>query len=452
MLPTGFTERMKQLLGDETQALLSALSQPSVIGLRVNTLKLRPDIFSRLSGWSLDSVPWSTHGFVLNDAIIRPGAHPYHYAGLYYLQEPSAMSVAEALSPQPGELVIDLAAAPGGKTTHLAALMQNQGVLIANDVNASRAQAILENVERLGITNTVVISSEVATLAARWQGIFDKVLLDAPCSGEGMFRKSEDAKAMWSVANIAQCALRQQHLMTEAAQLVKPGGHLIYSTCTFAPEENEQVISNFLAERPDFQLEPLTISGGQPGFSLPDKPFDTSQTARIWPHLATGEGHFIARLKRVDGERATIKAEIYTPLTGAIRKQWRELTTQLRYDAEGELTQFGKQLFSVPEGVPSLRGLRVLRSGLWLATAQKNRVEPSHSLALATKPSQVSQMNHLTLTLDDPRLEHYLQGGVLEEPGEAGFVLITVQGYPLGWGKRAHGVINNLYPKGLRRN
>jgi NOL1/NOP2/sun family putative RNA methylase len=452
MLPTGFTERMEQLLGDEAQVLLSALSQPAVTGLRVNTLKLTAEIFARLSGWSLDPVPWSTHGFVVNETIVRPGAHPYHPAGLYYLQEPSAMSVAEALSPQPGELVIDLAAAPGGKTTHLAALMQNQGVLIANDVNASRAQAILENIERLGLTNTVVISSEVAALAARWQGIFDKVLLDAPCSGEGMFRKSEDAKAMWSVANITQCALRQQHLITEAAQLVKPGGHLIYSTCTFAPEENEQVIGGFLADHPDFQLEPLTLSGVQPGFTLPDQPFDTSQTARIWPHLATGEGHFIARLKRATGKRANITAETFPPLTAAVRKQWRELATQLRYEAEGELTQFGKQLFAVPEGVPNLKGLRVLRSGLWLATAHKNRVEPSHSLALATVPSQISQMNHLTLTLDDPRLEHYLQGGVLEEPGEAGFILITVQGYPLGWGKRAHGVINNLYPKGLRRN
>jgi NOL1/NOP2/sun family putative RNA methylase len=443
---------MKQLLNDEAQALLNALSQPSVTGLRVNTLKLTADTFAKLSGWSLDPIPWTGQGFVVNGPTIRPGAHPYHHAGLYYLQEPSAMSVAEALKPQPGEVVIDLAAAPGGKTTHLAALMQNHGVLIANDVNASRAQAILENVERLGVTNTVVISSEVATLAARWQGVFDKVLLDAPCSGEGMFRKSEDARSMWSEANIAQCALRQQHLMTEAAQLVKPGGYLVYSTCTFAPEENEQVISNFLAENPDFQLEPLTLAGVQSGLTLPNQPFDTSQTARIWPHLATGEGHFIARLKRVDGERATIKAEIYPPLTGAIRKQWRELATQLRYEAKGELTQFGKQLFSVPEGVPSLRGLRVLRSGLWLATAQKNRVEPSHSLALAIRPSQITQMNHLTLTLDDPRLEHYLQGGVLEQPGEAGFVLMAVEGYPLGWGKRAHGVINNLYPKGLRRS
>lgn len=451
MLPERFVARMRTLLDAEAEALLDALARRADVGLRVNTLKLAPQDFAALSGWPLAPLPWAPQGFVIGDSALRPGAHPYHAAGLYYLQEPSAMSVAEVLGAKPGERVIDLAAAPGGKTTQLAALMHNQGLLIANDTSASRARAIVENLERLGVSNAVVTSSEIAALAARWPGLFDRVLLDAPCSGEGMFRKNAEARAMWSEANIARCALRQAQLLAEAAKLVRSGGVLVYSTCTFALEENEARIAAFLEAHPEFVLETITLPGTRPGFSLADSPIDTTRTARLWPHLAPGEGHFIARLRRLDGETGRLVPMRYPPPAAAVQRQWLELSGELGIPPTGELTQLGQQLYAVPDGVPELRGLKVLRSGLWLATAHKQHLTPSHSLALAIPPERAQTMNHLPLTPQDPRLARYLAGEVLEASGARGYVLITLAGYPLGWGKRAHGVINNLYPKGLRR-
>lgn len=452
MLPERFVARMRTLLGAEAEALLDALAHPADVGLRVNTLKLTPPDFAELSGWPLAPLPWAPQGFVLGDGALRPGAHPYHAAGLYYLQEPSAMSVAEVLGAKPGERVIDLAAAPGGKTTQLAALMHNRGLLIANDTSASRARAIVENLERLGVSNAIVTSGEVAVLAARWPGLFDRVLLDAPCSGEGMFRKSAEARAMWSEANIARCAQRQAQLLTEAAKLVRSGGVLVYSTCTFALEENEARIAAFLEAHPEFALEPITLPGARPGFSLAGSAIDTTRTVRLWPHLVPGEGHFIARLKRLDGEAGRLTPMRYPSPAATVKRQWMELASELGIPSTGELTQLGQQLYAVPEGVPELRGLKVLRNGLWLATAHKQHLTPSHSLALATPPARARAMNHLALPLQDARLARYLAGEVLEAPGPRGYVLITLAGYPLGWGKRAHGVINNLYPKGLRRH
>lgn len=434
---------MQALLGAEAQALLEALARPADIGLRVNTLKLSPQDFLALSGWPLAPLPWTAQGFVLRAQELRPGAHPYHAAGLYYLQEPSAMSVAEVLGAKPGERVIDLAAAPGGKTTQLAALMRNRGLLIANDVSASRARAIVENLERLGVTNTIVTSSELAALAARWPGLFDRVLLDAPCSGEGMFRKSAEARAMWSETAIARCARRQAQLLAEAAKLVRPGGVLVYSTCTFAPEENEQQVAAFLQAHPEFALEPIALPGAQPGL--------TAGTARLWPHLAPGEGHFIAKLRRLDGPIGRLVAMRYPMPATAVKRQWEALASELGYSPPGELAQFGQQLYAVPEEVPDLSGLRVLRSGLWLATAHHKHLAPAHSLALAIAPERARAMPQLALDLNDPRLARYLAGEALEAAGPRGYLLITLAGYPLGWGKRAHGVINNLYPKGLRR-
>ena len=444
---------MEAFLADEAETLFTVLREEPRVGLRLNTLKLESP--SQLP-FTLSPIPWCSSGYIL-DANEQAGKHPFHAAGLYYLQEPSAMAVAEALGPKPGELILDLAAAPGGKTTHLASLTRNKSIVVTNEVHRGRARALLENLERWGASKAMVTSEEVARLARNWGPIFDRVLLDAPCSGEGMFRKSENALTMWSEGNIMSCAKRQSTLLTEAAQLVKEGAYLVYSTCTFAPEENEHIIAEFLEKHPNFSLEPLSLpelSPGRPDW-LPKKlhNLNLSKTARAWPHKIQGEGHFIARLRKNEGESKRFKPASFHPVPNNVAKLWRAFQQDV---LQGELetlnlTLFGNKLFSIPEGVPNIKGLNVLRTGLWLATVHKNRLEPSHSLALALNKKTASRISHLNFESDDERLALYLQGHVLESPGESGWVLITVSGYGLGWGKRSGRTVKNAYPKGLRR-
>jgi NOL1/NOP2/sun family putative RNA methylase len=451
-LPDAFEARMRNLLGPEAEALFAALAAPPVAGLRVNALKLSPEEFAGLSPWPLTPLPWCSSGFTL-PADTAPGKHPFHAAGLYYLQDPSAMAVAEALSPRPGERVLDLAAAPGGKSTHLLSLMGDAGLLVANEVNRGRAAALLENLERWGATNAVVVSAEVSRLADAWGATFDRVLLDAPCSGEGMFRKSEEALAHWSEANVAACAVRQRSLLPDAARLVKPGGVLVYSTCTFAPEENEQTVAAFLDTHPDFALELLSLPGFQPGRpEWASSSHALGNAARLWPHRGVGEGHFVARLLRTGGdvERPRLmKLPAPTP-SAKLWHAFREATLPRDPAAGRALAQYGSELYALPEGMPDVRGLRVLRAGLWLGTLKTRRLEPSHALALALTREDAAEMNGLELPPDDPRALAYLQGSGLEAPGPDGWLVVTAAGFPLGWGKRSQGVINNHYPRGLR--
>ncbi len=445
---------MRALLGSEADALLDALARPAVTGLRVNTLKLTPQAFRELVAWELTPVPWCRSGFIVPEAV-QPGKHPLHAAGLYYLQEPSAMAVAETLAPAPGDWVLDLAAAPGGKSTHLASLLGATGLLVSNEVHRARVRALGENLERWGARNAVVTVDTVERLADAWGASFDRVLLDAPCSGEGMFRKSEDALAMWSEANVARCAARQQELLAAASRLVKPGGTLVYSTCTFAPEENEQVVAEFLAMHPDFDLKPVALPGtspGHPAWVEGARPsLELAKTARLWPHRAPGEGHFVAALTRRGGEATRLPLEHPPPIPRNAKALWAAFVTQaLRRDpvAHSPLYLRGDNLYALPEHLPKLRGLKVLRAGLWLGTLKKGRFEPSHALALALRAEDAQRTLELSPT--DARLLRYLQGDVIEAEGDDGWLLVTVAGFALGWGKRKGGVIKNAYPKGLR--
>ncbi len=450
---------MRKLLGPEAEALFAALQANPVTGLRVNTLKLSSKRFAEISPWPLKPVPWCPAGFVLSTDA-QAGKHPFHAVGLYYLQEPSAMAVAEALAPQAGELVLDLAAAPGGKAGHLSALMNNQSVIVANEVNRARARALTQNLERLGVRKAVITNEKPRRLARAWGAIFDRVLLDAPCSGEGLFRKSADALEMWSENNVLACAKRQDSLLDEAAALLRPGGVLVYSTCTFAPEENEQVIAAFLDRHPDFVLQSIDLAGVAPG--RPDwlaagvqKPALT-KTVRLWPQLIAGEGHFIAKLQHRGEPDANIRPELsnngFKPVSGQLKTLWQRLvkTTLSADPAQGrQLTTFGEQLYALPK-TPHLSGLRTMRAGLWLATIKKDRLIPSHSLALALKANEIDREKTLELSPNDPRLKQYLQGHPLDDKGEDGWLLITVAGFPIGWGRRAKSIIKNAYPKGLR--
>lgn len=456
---------MKNLLGSEAERLLESLQQDAVAGLRVNTLKLTSNSFKNL--WdtepnfeprALHPVPWCSSGFTL-EPNTKAGKHPYHTAGLYYLQEPSAMTVAEALAPQQNELILDLAASPGGKTTHITALTQNKSLVIANEVNQGRTKALSENLERVGATQSVLLNEEVSKLARQWGAIFDRVLLDAPCSGEGMFRKSQEALEMWSETNILGCAKRQAVLMGEAAKLVKEGGYLVYSTCTFAAEENEHIIARFLKEHVDFELCALELPGvshGRPEW-LPDalQTLEVSKTLRLFPHQLSGEGHFVAKLQKISGNTADIKEADFHPVSKETQRKWLEFcaaTFSKQPLHDRQLTMFGEKLFAVPETVPYLRGLKALRTGVYLGsfqgTGQKARFEPSHTLALAVTHNEIG--SSINFSPEDDQLHRYLQGHELESTGEDGWLLITVSGFPIGWGRRSKNIIKNAYPKGLR--
>ena len=450
---------MQALLGAEAEAFLASLAGPARVGLRVNTLKCLPEHFQELLLWRLEPLPWCNSGFLLNEPV-RPGLHPLHRAGVYYLQEPSAMAVAEALAPEPGEWVIDLAAAPGGKATHLASLME-QGLLVANEVTGSRVRALGENLERCGVRHALITSESVEKLAARWGAVFDRVLLDAPCSGEGMFRKSAEAVSQWSEYLVRSCAARQDGLLAEAAKLVKPGGVLVYSTCTFAPEENEAVIAAFLGEHPEFGPVPLELPGASTGRTdwVTASAEGLERTIRFWPHLSPGEGHFIVKLRRISGRtsghskaKARRKTVVPTPLPRQAKDLWSTFIRETFRSAplpDAPLRLRGDQLYALPGTLPNLTGLRTLRSGVWLGTLKKNRFEPAHSLALALTQAELAEVQALDLA-NSPELGRYLQGDVLEAPGEDGWLVVTVSGFALGWGRRNRGTLKNFYPKGLR--
>jgi len=497
-LPAAFLARMARLLGDDFDAFAASYAVTSPAGLRVNTLKMPVEAFRPLAPFDLAAVPWCQTGFTVSDEP-SPGKHPYHAAGLYYLQEPSAMAVAELLDPQPGERVLDLAAAPGGKATHIAALMQNRGLLIANEIHPQRAWDLAENLERWGATNVAITNETPERLADRLEGFFDRVLLDAPCSGEGMFRKSAAARQEWSPALVAGCALRQSAILDCAARLARPGGRLVYATCTFAPEENEGVIARFLEAHPDFDM---VQSQRRPAFA-PGRPdwvaagaaptpdavrgitASLARSVRLWPHLGPGEGHFIAILQRApagNAEEHGPQPDRLARLPPAVERSYRAFCSEnLRRAPEPErLALVGSYLYTLLAEAPDILtgssasdstgastavrprsgsssgrsagrgrpGLRFIHPGWWLGTLKGGRFEPSHALALGLRVEDARRA--IILPAGHSDLLAYLRGESLHSPGEDGWILVAVDGFSLGWGKRVAGVLKNHYPRGLR--
>jgi NOL1/NOP2/sun family putative RNA methylase len=456
IFPEAFAARIEELLGDEARALLAALAAPPQ-GLRVNTLRLTPERFREISPLDLRPLAFPPAGFVV-EGDARPGRHPHHAAGLYYLQDPGAMAVGALVAPRPGQRVLDLAAAPGGKATHLAALMEDRGLLVANDVHAGRARELAGNLERIGATNAVVTNETAGRLAERLGAAFDRVLLDAPCSGESMFSKSEAARREWSRDAVLGCARRQGDLLDEAARLVRPGGLLVYSTCTFSPEEDEGAVAGFIERHPEFEVVELTaVPGGSPGrtewvgHGAGARP-ELSRTLRLWPHRAEGAGHFVAGLRRSGaGEESRWPADGAAQAPGEAARLLADfLRRSLGMEPpEGALVLRGSELFCLPEGAPPLGGLRVTRPGWWLGTVHRDRFEPAHALAMAPAASRAPDA--LDLRSNDPAVAAYLRGEPLRAAGRPGWVAVRVDGFPLGWGKRVGETVKNHYPKGLRR-
>ncbi len=458
-LPPDYLARMARLLGAEYPAFRAVYDHPAQSGLRVNTLKVTPEQFTAISPFALEPTGLAPEAFLISDED-RPGVHPYHAAGLYYLQDPSAMAVVPLLDPQPGERILDLAAAPGGKATHIAARLAGRGLLVANEVHPKRAWDLAGNLERWGVRNAMILNEEPERLAERLPGYFDRVLLDAPCSGEGLFRKTPAARAEWSGALVEGCARRQDALLAQAHRLVRPGGILVYSTCTFAPEEDEAVIARFLADHPDYELVATAdLPGLTPG--RPEWAPDTQGNAlcnakRLWPHIGPGEGHFIAVLRNSGGPETKFvdgrhRAHAPADAAHAATAYYREFCDAHLTGAPGadRLKLEGAYLYALPEGAPPLDGLRVIHPGWWLGVVKTGRFEPSHALALGLTPAEARQSRDLTP--DDPRLAAYLRGEGFRDPGAPGWTLVTVGGYPVGWGKRVNDMLKSHLPKGLRR-
>ena len=429
MLPEAFLERMQRQLGEEYDAFLGSLERPRAVALRFNPLKgERPTL-----PFVGKPVPWERSGYYY-DPDSRPGLHVYHEAGVYYLQEASAMAPVFLLNPQPGERICDLCAAPGGKTTQIAGRMGGRGFLLCNEISPKRAKILSRNIERMAVPNALVTNEHPETLAKRFPGFFDRVLVDAPCSGEGMFRKEEAAVTDWSQETVEMCARRQAEILHSAAQMVRPGGRLVYSTCTFAPEEDEETVANFLAAHPEFTPETVEAPWFEAG---------ENGSFRMWPHKLLGEGHFAAVFRKTEGEVGDV------PLCPQekLPKQWQSFAKELDISLpEGKALLFGQNLFWVSPQMPSMERLKVLRPGLELGTVKKDRFEPSHALALWLKDCR----NTHRLPPDSQEMAAYLHGEVI--PCEKkGWCLVCADGYSIGWGKGDGRVLKNHYPKGLRR-
>lgn len=429
LLPKEYIERMRAQLGEDgLSAYLAALERPQKRALRVNTLKIDAEAFRALADFPLEPTGLTPESFFFNDETAI-GKHPLHAAGLCYVQEPSAQVPANRLDARPGMTVLDLCAAPGGKTTQLAALMQNQGLLVANEIVRSRAETLCGNLERLGVKNALVTCARPDALATVWSGRFERVLVDAPCSGEGMFRKDDSAAADWSPEHVRACALRQREILESAAVLLTSGGRLVYATCTFSPEENEETIRAFLARHGDFTL---------------------LETRRYYPHTSAGEGQFMAVLSRSGEDK-------FKAIPDAKKAEQKETPAFINFWHEtfqGEppraLALPDGRVFLPPEGLPlETGGLHVLRAGVPAGEldSRAGRFTPAHALAMA-HPAEAFLR---TVALEGEPLARFLAGETVPcGPALSGWCAVTARGYPVGWGKAVQGTLKNHIPKGLR--
>ncbi|MGG3681452.1 RsmF rRNA methyltransferase first C-terminal domain-containing protein [Aeribacillus composti] len=454
-LPDDFCRKMKQLLKNEADDFFSALRDEPIKGLRFNRLKIEKETFIRKIPFSLSSVPFCEDGFYYDEKQDEPGKHPFHAAGLYYIQEPSAMVPAEVLQAKPGEKILDLCAAPGGKSTQIAAAMENEGILFSNEIHFKRAKALSENIERFGIQNAIVINERPEKLVQHFPNYFDKILVDAPCSGEGMFRKDDNAIEFWSEDLVEKCSYTQKKLLSLAFQMLKPGGTLVYSTCTFSPEENEQVIEAFVSMHPEMSLVEIPKREGfdRGRVEWTKTNFEEiSKCIRLWPHKIKGEGHFVAKLIK-NGENNTRSSVSY--LKSNVKKQQLAEFQQFEHSflkkrITGAFFLKKQQLYVLPEKCPDITSLNVLRAGLHLGEIKKKRFEPNHHLALSLTPNDVKYS--YSFSTNEKDWQAYLTGETISSPlgVDRGWILMTIDGESIGWGKETKGTIKNFYPKGLR--
>lgn len=469
-LPQSFLDSMKEILGEDYEAFLAGFDGQRQYGLRVNTLKMNLEEFERIAPFHLKKVPWISNGYFY-EAEDVPAKHPFYSAGLYYLQEPSAMTPASRLKVQPGERVLDLCAAPGGKATELGAALQGEGLLVANDINTARARALLRNLELFGISNSFVTNEPPHVLAERFPEFFHKIMVDAPCSGEGMFRKNPAVVDSWQEKGPEYFSKLQREIIVQAADMLLPGGMMFYSTCTFSPLENEKTITHLLKERPDMEVIPMEdYEGFAEGLtSYRGEVFDESckLCRRIWPHKMSGEGHFMALLHKKNGtpqqvQQTVSQSSIWWEKCKGLNKEQKAAAedffshVNIAYD-EKRIDVRGDNLYYLPAPQYDGRGLHFLRNGLFMGEFKKKRFEPSQPFALALHAQDFDQV--LDFPADDERLSRYLRGETLDvsdliagEKKRKGWQLVMVAGHPLGFGKLVNNNLKNKYPAGWRKN
>ena len=455
-LPAEYEKTMRALLQGEYDEYLASFERPCWQGVRVNTVKLSPEEFEERRGRRYEPVPWCPSGFYLQEELRELSKHPDYYAGLYYLQEPSAMAPAAILPVEPGDRVLDLCAAPGGKSTQLSARLKGEGLLVSNDISPSRAKALLKNLELAGADRAVVLSEAPYRLAARFPEYFDKVLVDAPCSGEGMFHKEPAIMKNWEQYGNEYYARLQREILPEAVKMLAPGGRLVYSTCTFSPMEDEQTVEWLLEQCPELSLEPIArtpgMDGGHPEWSCSGRK-DLEYCVRFWPHRVRGQGHFAALFRKA-GEPPRRDQETEENQAPALFEAW--CREELEHfpgnisSKKGEYRVWGEKLYysCLPE--ERLQGLRVLRSGLLLGELCRDRFEPSQAWAMTLKKDDVR--HSLDLPLEDERLLRYLKGETLSAGDARGWILVLDQGYPLGWAKGSGAILKNKYLKAWKMN
>ena len=489
-LPEQFKTRMKEYLEVSYEAFIASYETSEVKGIRLSSffrgdgpfamgslpLSVKSAEGQNESGTNWQKVVWCDNGYFLNaDDFneIRPGKHPLHEAGAYYIQEPSAMAPVAYMDIRPGDRVLDLCASPGGKSTQIAALLRGEGILVSNEIMPDRAKILSENIERMGVRNALVISEDPRNISDRFYGFFDKILVDAPCSGEGMFRRSDVAINEWSLDNVANCAKRQEWILDEAAKMLRENGTLCYSTCTFSKEENELQIVNFLERHEEFSLGEMTqFDGMRQGFAAGEY---ESVGVRIFPHEANCEGHYLCKLvkkRRMSGQESGCHEDKAVnkvmPLGGfepeLSKKDAADLKEMYKffdetfseesdfkeYIKERKITRFKDQVYLLPKECPKLDGLKVLRPGLHLGTILKNRFEPGHALAKCLSCYDVKRA--CILEPDGDEAKKYIAGETFNFDGDLpGWYVVFAGIYPLGWGKLTNSIMKNHYPKGLRK-
>ena len=449
-LPELFEEKMRRLLGEDFEEYEKHLDDPAYYGIRVNTLKISVEDFLKICPFKVTKVPWTDNGFYV-DREEKPSKHPYYHAGLYYIQEPSAMTPASYLQVEPGDRVLDLCGAPGGKSTELGAKLNGEGLLVSNDVSISRTKALIRNIEMFGIRNDMILCTEAKYLVPSMTGFFNKILIDAPCSGEGMFRKGNNEIKNWQQKGSEPYAKLQREIVDDAIKLLAPGGMLLYSTCTFSPEENEQVIEYLLEKNDDLSLVPMKMcegfDHGHPEWTLTGRE-DIKQCIRLWPHKIKGEGHFLALLKKEDGPQPTFKYEKIKKVK--LTPETEEFFKNCKMDIDwSHVREHQGKLFYLKEDIPEMKKVRVLRKGLYLGEMKKGRFEPSQSFAVALSADEYKP--YLSFDINDENTIKYLKCETLDvDTATEGIHLIGTNEFPLGWAKIKKGRLKNKYSSSWR--
>ena len=454
-LPLQYLKSMQELLGDDYDSYLKSFDNSRLYGLRINTLKISVEEFLKICPFELKPVPWIENGFYYKEED-KPAKHPYYFAGLYYIQEPSAMTPANVLPVEKNDIVLDMCAAPGGKSTELGAKLNRTGLLVTNDISNSRAKALLKNVEVFGIPNLCLLNEDPVQIVPRFKTFFDKILIDAPCSGEGMFRKDNKLIKAWEKNGPEFYSQIQRNIITAGADMLKPGGKMLYSTCTFSKMEDEETIKYLLDQRPEMHLIPIRDYEGFSHGICTDEEENTYKlrnTVRIFPHKMEGEGHFVALLEKDDDADISyhsLKKNTTGKLPDVLLEFINKLSFPINHD---DIFIKDNYVYSVSPHIGETRNLRILRSGLLLGELKKNRFEPSQALAMALKYDEYP--DSVSLSADDQRVIKYLKGETIELPEfsnttDKGWVLFCVDRYTLGWGKYDGYSLKNKYLAGWR--